>query len=507
MNHSRLITGHLLWRPEIKSDVQKLVRDYVNQIHQSFMESIEFWIKQVYLETKDSTMSIYEAAVPYIEEFLEDANGLNILQHDLEELHQFFNASYYVDDFYIRSIANITMTMLNELALKNKETSYPKILAELIQVMGESGKSLGKSVILALEQVKQSYQKFMHMIFSTFDGSAVQYLSYLVEDSIKQLDKFVKEAHVEFVKQTDNLWERTVIMTKTLWKGLLQNIEPTIVQLLNYGESLDWFAGNELLTFLHNTTQEIAESPHFNTIINFTNDVELLYRDLTTNDLWTNLQKYSSVLWEFLLEKYFQLIPFAEDLHLAWIKLLEEVKQLRKIDFVHYFIQRYEEVQAYAIRLVEEFEHRYHLTQVFRLIGRKLLYLEQTALEAEDHYRKAKTKFIFDPDRGVIELEQKLPMSWHAFNETPKFEEIPEFKYISKIQDLFAGSNTTIWTVYNDICPYVDLERLVVLVAQADHLRPVAQRGEQLGVRLEDVDRGHDQHDHHEQEGRNERLQ
>uniref|UniRef100_A0A8W7PWS0 Vitellogenin domain-containing protein n=1 Tax=Anopheles coluzzii TaxID=1518534 RepID=A0A8W7PWS0_ANOCL len=267
MNHSRLITGHLLWRPEIKSDVQKLVRDYVNQMHQSFMESIEFWIKQVYLETKDSTM-----------------------------------------------------------------------------------------------------------------------------------------------------------------------------------------------TFLHNTTQEIAESPHFNTIINFTNDVELLYRDLTTNDLWSNLQKYSSVLWEFLHQKYFQLIPFAEDLHLAWIKLLEEVKQLRKIDFVHYFIQRYEEVQAYAIRLAEEFEHRYHLTQVFRLIGRKLLHLEQTALEAEDHYRKAKTKFIFDPDRGVIELEQKLPMSWHAFNETPKFEEIPEFKYISKIQDLFAGSNTTIWTVYNDICPYVDLE-------------------------------------------------
>ncbi|EAU76737.1 AGAP008809-PA, partial [Anopheles gambiae str. PEST] len=169
MNHSRLITGHLLWRPEIKSDVQKLVRDYVNQIHQSFMESIEFWIKQVYLETKDSTMSIYEAAVPYIEEFLEDANGLSILQHDLEELHQFFNASYYVDDFYIRSIANITMTMLNELALKNKETSYPTILAELLQVMGESGKSLGKSVILALEQVKQSYEKFMHMIFSTFD--------------------------------------------------------------------------------------------------------------------------------------------------------------------------------------------------------------------------------------------------------------------------------------------------------------------------------------------------
>jgi hypothetical protein len=37
-------------------------------------------------------------------------------------------------------------------------------------------------------------------------------------------------------------------------------------------------------------------------------------------------------------------------------------------------------------------------------------------------YREAKTKFIFDPESGNVELEQKLPMSWHAFNETPKFE-------------------------------------------------------------------------------------
>lgn len=37
-------------------------------------------------------------------------------------------------------------------------------------------------------------------------------------------------------------------------------------------------------------------------------------------------------------------------------------------------------------------------------------------------YREAKTKFIFEPLDGVMYLEQKLPMSWHAFNETPKFD-------------------------------------------------------------------------------------
>lgn len=39
-------------------------------------------------------------------------------------------------------------------------------------------------------------------------------------------------------------------------------------------------------------------------------------------------------------------------------------------------------------------------------------------------YHKAKTKFLCNPEKGILELEQKLPFSWHAFNETPKYEVI-----------------------------------------------------------------------------------
>ena len=51
--------------------------------------------------------------------------------------------------------------------------------------------------------------------------------------------------------------------------------------------------------------------------------------------------------------------------------------------------------------------------------GGDLVY--QTVLEASTRYQKAKTKFIFDPRKGLVELEQRLPMPWHAFNETPTF--------------------------------------------------------------------------------------
>jgi len=45
-----------------------------------------------------------------------------------------------------------------------------------------------------------------------------------------------------------------------------------------------------------------------------------------------------------------------------------------------------------------------------------------TILEAGARRQKEKTKFIFDTNKGIISLEQKLPMPWKSFNETPQFE-------------------------------------------------------------------------------------
>jgi hypothetical protein len=36
--------------------------------------------------------------------------------------------------------------------------------------------------------------------------------------------------------------------------------------------------------------------------------------------------------------------------------------------------------------------------------------------------REAKTKFVFEPEKGIIKFEQKLPISWHSFNERPNYE-------------------------------------------------------------------------------------
>ncbi|XP_053663269.1 uncharacterized protein LOC128712401 [Anopheles marshallii] len=454
MNHSRLITGHLLWRPQIKSDVQHWIKDYVNRMHHGLLEYAEFWIKHIYLETKDTTASISEAALPYVEGLLEDVAGLSVLQGDLEDLEKFLNASYAADDFYIRSAINFTITVLDELAIRNKITSLPKILTELWNVMGESGEAFGKSITWLLERVKITYQKFIDIVGRIFQGDAMRYLSSTLENSLERYDKFVKDIHLQFIKNIQEMWEKTAAMATTFWHKMLQNIEPTIIRLAHYGESVGWYVGNEIFTFLYNKTQEIADSPYFNTVTNFTQDLDNLYKDLVTNDMFTNLEKYSSITRRFLWEKYFQLVPFARELYQVVEGLKEEIKELRKIEYVEFFLQRYDEAQAKVEWLAEEFQVKRRLHQLWVILRKKLSHMAQTALQTENHYREAKTKFIFDPDNGIIELEQKLPMSWHAFNETPKFDEIPEFKYITDVQDLFAGSNTTVWTLWQQICPF-----------------------------------------------------
>ncbi|XP_058818906.1 uncharacterized protein LOC131681859 [Topomyia yanbarensis] len=456
MNHSRLVTSKLHWRPEIRSDLRNLVRDYFTSLHTSFTESLEFWVKQIYLESKDSVNGIWDSAHPFVEGFLEDVSGLNVIQDDLEDLRQFLNASYVADDFYVRSVINFTITVLDELAIKNKLTSFPKILTEFWQVMGDSGQALKKSLTWLLESIKLSYQKVVDVIGRILQGDSMKYLSEVLESSVARYDKFIKDLHLQFIKNVQEMWKKLTDVITSYWQRMLQNIEPSVIKLAHYAESVSWHVGHEVFSFLYNKTQEIAESPYFTKVTNFTQDLDTLYKDLIHNDIITNSKKYGAIVVRFVKEKFFRLVPFGRELHQVLTELWEEIKQLQKLEYVQFILHHVHEVRSKAEWLAEEFQLEKRLHQLWRMVRHKLTRYAQTALQAENHYREAKTKFIFDPDHGIMELEQKLPMSWHAFNETPKFEEIPEYKFITDVQNFFAGSNTTIWTLYSEMKPYTD---------------------------------------------------
>lgn len=103
---------------------------------------------------------------------------------------------------------------------------------------------------------------------------------------------------------------------------------------------------------------------------------------------------------------------------------------------------------------MNEFQIDKRLNMIIDIAKNKLARITQNALQTEDVYREAKTKFIFDPDLGKIEWEQKLPMAWHAFNETPQFEEIPEYKLFNDVQAFFfSKKNSSIWNLYYELKP------------------------------------------------------
>lgn len=201
---------------------------------------------------------------------------------------------------------------------------------------------------------------------------------------------------------------------------------------------------------MNNRTNEIIESPYFMRVSNITRDLDTLYSDMKTQDLFTNFKKYSGLLYKFAKEKILRM-PFAAELREVLLDLGQSLKELRNVEGVKEYFDQLDEIQARLKWLMNEFQLDKRLNVLLEILKKKLARITQNALEAEDVYREAKTKFIYDPEVGKIEWEQKLPISWHAFNETPQFEEIPEYQFINDVQKFLFGSKNSSWSFYYGI--------------------------------------------------------
>lgn len=167
-----------------------------------------------------------------------------------------------------------------------------------------------------------------------------------------------------------------------------------------------------------------------------------------SNDALTNIRKYSALAWQFFKEKYFRLVPFGKELNDIMTELIVELKKLQSLEAVRFIQNKINEIKEKIDWFANEFQVEKRTRQLWMMIINKINYYHETALQVDDKYREAKTKFIFNPDIGLMSLEQKLPMSWHAFNETPKFEEIRELKMLHDVQELFGEHNFSSWNIY-----------------------------------------------------------
>lgn len=367
-----------------------------------------------------------------------------MIGEDIEDFRKLMNQSYEANDFYIKTVVNFTLTVLDELAIRNHIGSVPKILNEIWHVLGDSGVALRKSILWLIETIKTTYKNTIDTLNRIFHGEALCYVSSVVEKAIYKYDRFIKDLHLSFVKYVQNIWNNFSNLLMNYWRSILESIQPIVMRFVHHTEALLWNISQEIFEFLHKHTNDLAKSPYFDTVSEFMRDLDTVYRDIQDNDAITNIRKYSALASAFLREKYFKVVPFGKELQKLTNELIDEIKELKKQELVQFVINRIEEWEEKLAWFAEEFQLDKRMHQLWNIILNKITSYEQTALQTDDKYREAKTNFIFDPNAGLMKLEQKLPMAWHAFNETPLFEEISELQTLTKLFRLFNGVNVSL---------------------------------------------------------------
>ncbi|KAK5639713.1 hypothetical protein RI129_012205 [Pyrocoelia pectoralis] len=456
LNHSRLIVSSFKWRPEIKSDIQDSIRTASASFYSEVIENLDYWRQYVYAETVDTVSDAYQDAKPQIQKFLNDLENLALVEEDMKKLNEYLQEAYQSNEFYIRDIIDLTAKFVDELSLKSQIQWVPQILNEIWDVMGDSSIEFRKRVSWVIETIKTYYKHTVQFINGIAQGNALEYLSDALSKLLEQYDNFMKELHVSFIRYMEELWKQTYTMIINNWHKMLAAIEPTFIKLLHYLETVIWNASKEFVDFMYNRKTEIMESPYFGKFAKLSHDMDKFYQDVTGNNTLSTVYKYTTVIWTFINERYVKLIPFSNEFKEVATEINNELKALRSMPYVDYFIEKCDEINESAIWFAKYFSLENKIERFIGIVYSKLTDFSQTALETENRHRTAKTQFIFDPNEGVVYLEQKLPISWHAFNETPKFQEIPEYKAINDLQNYFTTSKTNFWNLYYNYKPYTD---------------------------------------------------
>ncbi|XP_014209253.1 apolipophorins [Copidosoma floridanum] len=357
-------------------------------------------------------------------------NDLKEIEKDLNTLKEYLNSSFNANDFYINDIVTIGMQIIDELSLRDHFKSFPNIVKEIWEVM--------------------------ELITEILKGDLINRISSIVERLIIKYDMLIKELHVSLIKNIEWMYSKIYQSLLLQWYRFLMQIEPFFIQLAHYAETVGWKAVQEFFNFLYDREIELMTSPYYDQFANFTQDIDKFYKDIKANNIMKNLQRYFTSIFQFIKDRYFLFVPFGKEIKNLINEITDELEELQKLPLVKCALEKVKKIHYNIVYACDYLEIKTKVENTLRLIHSEIMDISQTALEAESRYRKAKTYFLYDPSHGLICLEQKLPMSWHALNQTPEFQEIPEYRAISVIGSNFRTSNASFWTLYYKIKPLTE---------------------------------------------------
>ncbi|KAI8423686.1 hypothetical protein MSG28_012721 [Choristoneura fumiferana] len=456
LNHSRLLTSSIIWRPTIFSEVKSQALYALKHFYAQINETLVI-LKEAPMESHLALRNIWNDAKPRIRDFLDDLNDLHVIKDDLDDFEHFLNVSYNANDFYVKDVVEFTYYVLDEMAIRNHLESLPGIVNDMWGMMGNTSQSIKQSLTYVVDTIKMAYANFLESANKFLDADFMDLVSSRLEAMILQYDTFVRDLHMKLLEYWESTWVNATTRLAKYWHQLLKSMEPLFFKMLHYTESFVFTVWRGVMDFFYNRTQELTDNPYFNYVSTFGHEMDKVYKDLMNNDLLTNIKKYSNKFWNVIWGKIEKYIPFKDEFLQLYAEFRNAWENFLKTPQVVYVRDKYKEAYERLKWWYDYFMIGEACDKVFDIIYAKVTDLAKTAL----HHRTPKTNFIFDPRQGEILLEQKLPMSWHAFNRTPDFSEISEYRAVRDFMDNWLTSNKSIWSYYYEIRPYMDIDNVL----------------------------------------------
>lgn len=72
MNHSRLISSQLIWRPKMRAEIGAKMQNITSSIYEKISKNVDYWVKTLYTESKDTVKGVWDMSLPYTQVFLDD---------------------------------------------------------------------------------------------------------------------------------------------------------------------------------------------------------------------------------------------------------------------------------------------------------------------------------------------------------------------------------------------------------------------------------------------------
>ncbi|CAG7726200.1 unnamed protein product [Allacma fusca] len=455
LNHSRLITSRLKWRPDLLDDLEESYRKKSDEVRNAWSQQSDKLLLALSSQASEVTQQIWEDAKTTIGPFIQEmSEGLDF-RNDTEELKLFLNRTITNNDFYVQDIASFANLIGEEISLRFSNV-FIRLKEYRKKMFGDSSQLFEKTVLWILEKLRESYRQLVtawHKYKS--DSQSLSFTLDPVREKLAQLFYQILESTTKLTEHVAGVAAEYGKVVLTYANQLVEQYKPII---LEYAHKVEEFFYGLVVTvsdFLSETRADLMKTTYYQNLMKLADRIDQIYRDLSQNDAPTNIRKYYLMLRELIVTKISEAnINFENQLGEVGQYLKDLWRKFIQTEYVREVTESWNELAA-KVRWLIQYLNVDETFQDFLIVvytkGGDLLY--QTILQAGARYQNAKTKFIFDPNKGIMELEQKLPMPWNAFNQTPDLRELPEYKNTMKLRDVFRSSEGSFWDVWYKVKP------------------------------------------------------